>query len=73
MLHDIMVPNCLAWSPDDQFMYFAESRRQRITRFPYDLDGGTIGTGALFVDTATHPGIPDGGTMEAEVCLWNAE
>jgi len=70
---DVIVPNCLAWSPDNQFMYFADTRQYRITRYLYDIDTGELGRGALFVDCGSHPGRPDGGTVDAHGCLWSAE
>ncbi len=70
---DISCPNCIVWTADDRYMYFADTPRQRIQRFPFDLDTGTLGAGKLFVDTHGNPGLPDGGALDVDGCLWNAE
>ncbi|MCY4010128.1 MAG: SMP-30/gluconolactonase/LRE family protein [Anaerolineaceae bacterium] len=70
---EIYCPNCLVWSADGRSMFFADTPRQQILRFPFDLDSGALGEAALFVDTHSHPGQPDGGALDADGCLWNAE
>ena len=70
---EIYCPNCLVWTSDSRYMYFADTPRQQILRHPFDLDSGTVGTGELFVDTRGHPGHPDGGALDIDGCLWNAE
>ena len=39
---DISCPNCIVWTADDRYMYFADTPRQRIQRFPFDLETGTL-------------------------------
>lgn len=70
---DVIVPNCLAFNPDNRFMYFADTWRHVIRRHPFDLTSGRIGEPEVFVDLHGRPGAPDGGTVDAEGCLWNAE
>ncbi|HTO83626.1 MAG TPA: SMP-30/gluconolactonase/LRE family protein [Methylomirabilota bacterium] len=69
----VSVPNSLAWSTDDRVMYFADSARRRIWAYDFDLAQGVIWNQRVFVDAADHPGVPDGSTVDAEGCLWNAE
>ena len=69
----ISIPNSLAWSPDDRVMYFADSPRRRIWAYDFDVAQGVIWNRRVFVDAADHPGVPDGSTVDAEGCLWNAE
>ena len=69
----IIIPNSLAWSPDDRVMYFADSSRRRIWAYDFDLDEGEISNQRVFVDASDHPGVPDGSTVDADGCLWNAE
>lgn len=56
-------PNGLAFSPDESYMYLANSDPQRRIwmRFPVLADG-TLGDGAVFADLTgeTEPGNPDG-------------
>ncbi len=69
---DIIVPNSIAWSPDDRTMYFADTYRTVILAYPFDLDAGALGTPRTFADRFAR-GRPDGSTVDADGCLWNAE
>lgn len=69
----IIVPNSIAWSPDDRRMYFADTYRGRIMAYDYDAHSGALSNERLFVDASSHPGKPDGSCVDAEGCLWNAE
>lgn len=69
----ITVPNSLAWSPDGTTMYFADTETRTIVAFDFDLDDGTPGAQRLFADLRGGEGRPDGSTVDAEGCLWNAE
>lgn len=69
----IIVPNSIAWSPDNRRMYFADTYRAQILVYDYDMDTGAIANERLFVDAAGHPGRPDGSCVDADGCLWNAE
>lgn len=73
VLGDISCPNCLVWTADNHYMFFADTPRQQILRFPFDLETGSLGAAELFVDTRGHPGQPDGGALDVDGCLWNAE
>jgi sugar lactone lactonase YvrE len=69
----ILIPNSLAWSPDSRTMYFADSVRDVIWSFDYDLQAGELSKERVFVDGAANPGSPDGSCVDADGCLWNAE
>ncbi|CAN0433298.1 unnamed protein product, partial [Phaeothamnion confervicola] len=70
---DIIVPNAIAWSPDNRTMYFADTYRQVIRAWDFDLAAGVVSNERVLVDTAGHPGKPDGSCVDADGCLWNAE
>ena len=70
---DIVVPNSIAWSPDDRTMYFADTYRHTIWAYDYDIASGAISRERVFVDASSHPGRPDGSCVDADGCLWNAE
>lgn len=72
VLDGICIPNSLAWSPDGRRMYFADSLRNAISRHDFDPATGGMGEAQPFV-TTVPPGFPDGSTVDAEGCLWNAE
>lgn len=70
---DVIIPNSIAFSPDDRTFYFSDTRRFTIWAFDFDLAGGRIANRRVFADTTGHPGRPDGSTVDAEGFLWNAE
>jgi len=72
MLDDVVLPNSIAWSPDDRTMYFADTHRQVIWAFDYDLDDGVISNRRVFKDWTHQAGRPDGSTVDVDGCLWNA-
>jgi sugar lactone lactonase YvrE len=72
MLTGIVVPNSLAWSPDDRVMYFADTADARILAYPYDPDAGRLGTPRVLGEPGSSPGKPDGSTVDEAGCLWNA-
>lgn len=73
MMAGIIVPNSMAWSPDDRIMYFADTWKKSIIAYDFDLAAGVIGRGRVFVDGHDNPGKIDGSTVDADGCLWNAE
>lgn len=70
---DVIVPNSIAWSPDNRTMYFADTYRQVIRAWDFDLGAGEVSNERVFADTTGHPGRPDGSCMDADGGLWNAE
>lgn len=70
---DLIVPNSIAWSPDNRRLYLADTYRHRIMAFDYDIECGAISNERLFVDASGHPGRPDGSCIDEDGCLWNAE
>ncbi len=69
----IGIANSLAWSPDDRRFYFADTMDGTIYVYDFDLAAGTIANRRVFVTTHDQPGNPDGSTIDAEGCLWNAQ
>lgn len=69
---DIIVPNSLAFSPDDRRFYFADTRRYMIWQFDFEIESGRIGNRRPFVDFGSGPARPDGSCVDANGCLWNA-
>ena len=70
MRSDIVVPNSLAWSPDNRTLYFGDTHRNRIWAFDFDLASGGISNECVFAETE---GRPDGSCVDADGGLWNAE
>lgn len=70
LLDGIGIANTLAWSPDQAWLYTADSLRGVIARFPYHAEGPALGEGQLFAEGL--PGSPDGSAMDEDGCLWTA-
>jgi sugar lactone lactonase YvrE len=70
----IFTTNGLAFSPDGRIMYFSDSNPEvrTIWAADYDAETGTPGTPRLFFDTNAVAGRPDGGTVDADGCYWQA-
>lgn len=68
----VHIANSIAFSPDGRRMYFADSPSRAIWRFDYDPDAGRVSHRQLFAQL-DGPGVPDGSTVDADGCLWNAE
>ena len=69
VLSDIRISNSLCWSPDGATMYFADTPLRTIWSFRMH-DGRPV---ERTVFAQTDAGAPDGSTIDAEGCLWNAE
>lgn len=67
----LIIPNSLAFSPDDRTLYFADTSRHTIWAWDYDLPSGAATNERVFADTGS--GRPDGSCVDAEGCLWNAQ
>ncbi|MBX6317735.1 SMP-30/gluconolactonase/LRE family protein [Pigmentiphaga sp.] len=72
ILEGIVVPNSIAWSPDDRTMYFADTHRQLIWAFDYDPDDGVVTRQRVFKDWSHQKGRPDGAAIDEDGCLWTA-
>lgn len=72
LLGDLIVPNGLAFSPDGETMYLADTHanRQTVWAFDYDIDTGTPHNQRVFVDMHQHQGRPDGAAVDIDGCYW---
>jgi len=61
LIKDLDRPNGLAFSPDEKFLYVAETARKVWMRYRVENDG-SLTAGAVFLDCASNPalGSPDG-------------
>jgi sugar lactone lactonase YvrE len=69
---DIGVPNGLAFSPDGTTMYWADTHRDTVWAYDYDVATGEATNERVFLDFATLPGRPDGACVDAEGGYWIA-
>lgn len=69
----IICTNGPCFSPDDKTFYVADTFVDEFWAYDYDLETGTLANKRVFASTRGVPGVPDGSTVDAEGCLWNAE
>ena len=68
---DVLGPNGLAFSPDEQKLYIVESRgvpNRKILEYDLGIDGKTIRNKRIFIDAGT--GTPDGIRVDVDGNLW---
>lgn len=68
----IGVSNALAFSPDGTVMYWADTLRDLVWAYDYDLGTGERSNQRVFLDFADLPGRPDGACVDAAGCFWVA-
>lgn len=70
----IYTTNGLAFSPDGTRMWFSDSHPlvRTIWTAEYDAETGQPQKPEVFVDTRSLAGRPDGGTVDADGCYWQA-
>ena len=66
------VANGLAFSPDERYMFFADTMRETVWRFDYDKDQGKILNQQVFLSLKNLSGKPDGACVDADGCYWLA-
>lgn len=69
----VQISNSICFSPDGRLMYFADTPSRRIDVFDYDIETGTPVNRRVFAELKNDAGYPDGSTIDADGCLWNAE
>jgi sugar lactone lactonase YvrE len=70
---NIICSNGPCWSPDDTRFYFADTFQDELWVYDYDAATGTPLNRRVFASTAADAGVPDGSTVDAEGCVWNAQ
>lgn len=69
----LVVSNGPCWSPDGKTFYFNDSARDEIRAYDYHPGTGAISNRRIHVQGGPpDAGAPDGSTVDAEGCLWNA-
>jgi sugar lactone lactonase YvrE len=66
------VSNALAFSPDGSVMYWADTTRDLVWAYDYDVASGTSSNERVFLDFSTLPGRPDGACVDETGCYWVA-
>ena len=68
----ILISNGLCFSPDGAYLYFADSPRREILRYPMLEPAGELGTPQPFASTPAGAD-PDGSNVDADGFIWNAQ
>jgi L-arabinonolactonase len=68
----IGVSNGLAFAPDGQTMYFADTHLDTVWAYDYDLSTGETTNERVFLDFTQLPGRPDGACVDEAGCYWVA-
>ncbi len=66
------VSNGLAFSPDGDVMYWADTLRETVWAYDYDLDSGHRTNERVFLDFGSLAGRPDGACVDETGCYWVA-
>ena len=66
----IKISNTVCWSPDNLTMYFCDTATGVISAYDFDLEEGRVSNKRPFA--RFDRGAPDGSTVDADGCLWNA-
>ena len=71
-LDGVTCSNGLAWSSDGQRFYYIDTPTQRIDRFDFEPQSGTLRDRRTAAEIPRELGAPDGMTIDAEDQLWVA-
>lgn len=72
MVEGLIIPNGLAFSPDDRTLYHSDSRQDYIFAWDFDLASGNISNRRIFVQNDIQEGRPDGAAVDCEGGYWIA-
>lgn len=70
--HGFICSNGPCFSPDDKTFYFADTFREEMWAYDFDLESGRLSNRRAFASSKDLPGLYDGSTVDAEGCVWNA-
>ncbi len=67
----IGIPNTFCWSPDGDHFFLTDSMHQLMHRISFD--NGRLGSETTFIDLRSTTATPDGGAIDSDGNLWNAQ
>ena len=71
-IKDVKISNGLAWSLENETMYYIDSPTKKVFAFDYDLETAEISNRRVIIKFAEGEGVPDGMTIDAQGKLWIA-
>lgn len=72
-LDGVAIANSICFSPNGQRMYYCDTPTRRIMVCDYDSASARVSEPRLFAKKELDDCWPDGSTIDAKGCLWNAE
>jgi sugar lactone lactonase YvrE len=72
MVEGLIIPNGLAFSPDDRILYHSDSRQDCVFAWDFDLATGAISNRRIFLENDIQEGRPDGAAVDREGGYWIA-
>jgi sugar lactone lactonase YvrE len=71
---NLTIPNSICFSPNKKFVYFADTRQEKIWKQNLDQDTGwPIDEPSIFIDFKAQGLHPDGSVCDSEGFIWNAQ
>ncbi len=67
-----IISNGLGWSPDNQLFYLSDSGAQKVYRYRFNAEAGTIDHKEVFLEFGAGDGYPDGLCVDSQGYLWIA-
>jgi len=71
-LDQITISNGMAWTPNNQTLYYIDSPTQQVNAYRFDLEKGGIAFERTAIEIPLSLGTPDGMCMDQEGKLWIA-
>lgn len=72
-LQSVGIPNSICFSRDGRTMWFCDSLERKIRCCDYDAESAGVSNVRVFTQLSYDQGLPDGSTIDADGCLWNAQ
>ena len=73
IIQGIHISNSIVASPDNKYIYYADTFKKKIYKTNLSKDIDSIKAAKVFVDNTDSIGFPDGSTVDVNGYLWNAE
>ena len=72
VISNVTISNGIAWSKDNEIMYYIDSPTKEVAAFDFDFIRGEISNKRIVVKIPEGEGIPDGMTIDEDNHLWIA-
>jgi DNA-binding IclR family transcriptional regulator/sugar lactone lactonase YvrE len=73
LVEGLLFPMGIAWSPENDRIYFSDGSRHEIYEADFDLASGTLGARRVFARIPEGTGRPTGLAVDQEGFLWNTQ